>query len=448
MLKASDLDDALMDEEDMGDLVDDPERFKVGRGGDHLMTPFQCDECSFYNIQLRYPSESVQDKLLCVCIRRAILDAFWSREPSTVKGNLGELKMVLRSSETLGILDPLPARGPFPISDDCGMRTACALLMRTLNPGKNSEMVQFETARKARSAVSNFVHTTPSGTGLHSVGYGERGGTFFSNSPTNSYWFKRFLAGCHKRMGDVWIPDKAMVLDVLKGCLEILESEYQELSHGQRRLEVGLTGAMLVSSYMAALRGEEVPLIDVGMMRKYWHESNNYTRKPHVTLALVGRFKQTNGAAKTFIQPLAIRSGSMVEIQLWLGRAIEQYDKMGVVSGPMFRTVSSKGAVKRATISDLDSLYHDILRRLQVRRPDLINPNEKVEDDYSMRRSPRRGVTTEAQNRNIPTDVVEINNRWKKFIRARGVLPSMSMVERYTDAKASVESLVRFSEMS
>ena len=95
---------------------------------------------------------------------------------------------------------------------------------------------------------------------------------FFSNSPTNSYWFKRFLTGCHRRMGDVWIPDKALTLDVLKACLNMLDKEYEDLTKGQRRLEVVLTGAMLVASYFAALRGDEVPLIDVGMMRKYWDE--------------------------------------------------------------------------------------------------------------------------------------------------------------------------------
>jgi len=37
------------------------------------------------------------------------------------------------------------------------------------------------------------------------------------------------------------------------------------------------------------------------------------------------------------------------------------------------------------------------------------------------------------------------NNRWRKHSRARGSLPSMSMMERYTDAKANVKALIRFS---
>jgi hypothetical protein len=34
---------------------------------------------------------------------------------------------------------------------------------------------------------------------------------------------------------------------------------------------------------------------------------------------------------------------------------------------------------------------------------------------------------------------------WKGKLRSRGITPGMSMVERYTDAKASVPSLIRFS---
>ena len=72
----------------------------------------------------------------------------------------------------------------------------------------------------------------------------------------------------------------------------------------------------------------------------------------------------------------------------------------------------------------------------------------KVDEDYSVRRSFRRRATTEAQNRQIPREVIEMNNRWQKHIKGKGVLPNMSMLERYSDAKASVEALlVRFSEL-
>jgi hypothetical protein len=41
---------------------------------------------------------------------------------------------------------------------------------------------------------------------------------------------------------------------------------------------------------------------------------------------------------------------------------------------------------------------------------------------------------------------VEANNRWRKHERARGMRPGMCMMEHYSDAKASVKNLIRFSQ--
>ena len=448
MYEAGDLDDALLDNEMNGELADDEHRFQVARVGDDLMCTFQCDDCSFYNLQGRYPNENKEaDKLLLLCIRRATLDAFWARERTTVEKNWREIKSLVATGEAMGLEEPLPPRGPCPIVDEQGLNVACLMLMKTMNQGRNSRHIQFKTARKVRSAVSNFYHTLPGGTGLSTVGHGERGGLFFSASTTNSHWYKRFMTGCHRRMGDVWIPDQATTLDEVKAGLEILEEDWQGGPKGARRTEVALTGAMVIAGFVAALRGEEIPQIDVGLMRKYWTEGLEYTRKRHVPLALAGRFKQTNGTYRIYIHPLADETASGIKIRVWFERAIRCLNDNKIVSGPMFRVSKRKGQIARASVGDLDVLFHDLWKRIQHRRPQLFSDSIKIEEEYSVRRSLRRGATTEAQNRAIPTEVLEANNRWRKHLRGRGVLPSMSMVERYSDAKASVETLVRFSEM-
>ena len=73
--------------------TDDKERFLVGRQGDNFLMPFQCDLCQFRNLQDRDPVHThIGDTLLLEFIRRVNLDAFWSRETSTVGGNLSGLK--------------------------------------------------------------------------------------------------------------------------------------------------------------------------------------------------------------------------------------------------------------------------------------------------------------------------------------------------------------------
>ncbi|KAL7561330.1 hypothetical protein ACA910_018525 [Epithemia clementina (nom. ined.)] len=97
------------------------------------------------------------------------------------------------------------------------------------------------------------MRTTPWSVGPTTASYGDRSGLFFTGSPTNSFWFRRFMTGCHRRMGDVWIPDRAVTVEVVLGSLEILEKEFSLSPPGQRKLEVCLTAAMLVVGYTAAL---------------------------------------------------------------------------------------------------------------------------------------------------------------------------------------------------
>ena len=333
------------------------------------------------------------------------------------------------------------------MDDSVGYAVACALVWKSLAPGRNSAHVQFSSVRKVRSAMSNYVHSTPDGVGWSTIGSGESGGQVFTNSPTNSLWFRRFLLGCHKRMGDVWIPDRALTVDELHVALEILEEGWGKSGlEFNERLGIALTGALLVIGFTAALRGEEMPQIDLGPMNRYWEEGDRHPRLKHVPLVMLGRFKQTVGE-KLYFQPLAQVTNSGIRVKQWIGRVLFVYKKAGVTGGPMFRTVSKRGVVKGATVGDLDMLFHDILRQVQERRPDVLPVNVNVGDEYSVRRSLRRGSTSEAQNVQVPREVIEANNRWRKHMRSRGILPSMDMIERYSDAKASIEALVRYSTM-
>ena len=67
MLTVSDLNNLIAEEESE---VEEKERFKVARDGDHLMTPFQCDYCQFVNLRGKLPSDSVIDRRLLFFIRR------------------------------------------------------------------------------------------------------------------------------------------------------------------------------------------------------------------------------------------------------------------------------------------------------------------------------------------------------------------------------------------
>ena len=437
-----DLQDSLVDDEHMEE-DDDRLRFKEGREGDHLLTPFQCDRCHFLNMQQRLPVEGrTVDDLLMMCIRRANLDALWSRERSTVAQNRREGVRYAGLCETLGLsVDAAyPPRGPYLETDEFGMKLACGMLMRSLSAGKNAATIQFDTMRKLRSHMSNYVHASRGGTGATFVGEDSNGNTL-SNSVTNSPWFRRFIRGCHRRMGDVWLPDRPIMIGELKAALELLEQDWTAMTLDPvGQIQAGLTACIMIAGFFGALRGEEIVRVDAGAMLQHWDESVRFAEAPHVPLMLVGRFKREIGE-KVFTQPLAHDSKSGVTIMIWFFRTLELLNRNGQAVGPLFKNDKNK----RASVAELDVMVHGVLKRVQQKWPNLIPDHVRVTDEYSSLRSFRRGATAEAQNANIPEEVIVANNRWRKHSRARGSLPSMSMMERYTDAKANVRALIRFS---
>lgn len=94
--------------------------FLIARDGDHLLTPFQSDWCIFFRLTERYPPVgSHQDDLLLACIRRASLDAFWSRDSSTVEANRRRVESQLKFSMLIGLLGPYTQSTGFPDFDHC-----------------------------------------------------------------------------------------------------------------------------------------------------------------------------------------------------------------------------------------------------------------------------------------------------------------------------------------
>ena len=85
------------------------------REGNALMTPFECDVCVFRRLRFHDPNfKRQQDFLLLKLIRKATLDAFWSRAWSTVRQNLSKVKMLLEFSKKVEIDGLFTSRKPLP----------------------------------------------------------------------------------------------------------------------------------------------------------------------------------------------------------------------------------------------------------------------------------------------------------------------------------------------
>jgi hypothetical protein len=119
----------------------DERRFHEARNGDDLMVQFECNFCVFFKLYLRkLVDSSPTDQLAMACIRRMILDAFWSRARSTVEDQARKVRHLVNLAKQVGMPSPgFESPGPLPAGDHCGYRVTFFSVLDSLQPGKYSD---------------------------------------------------------------------------------------------------------------------------------------------------------------------------------------------------------------------------------------------------------------------------------------------------------------------
>ena len=425
--------------------INDPgeaDKFKHARNGDNFLCPFQCDLCHFRNIQFRNPrAESRQDKNLLIGIRRANIDAFWGRSSSTVNTNKNNLKRFQAiASDDYGMTMTLPEMGPHELCDSWGMGIAVVLLGKSLDKGLYGPNVQFETARKLRSAYSNAW-----GASRHALTLGvlarDTMKLFVTRCPGYSLWFERFIKGMHSRMGDDRRPDAAISNEVMHEVMKRVELDYIDSDvEGEKRYLVR-AGLFFLSAYLGSLRGEEVPRL----LRKEFIDLNIESinaRVSHCVLPLYGNFKNDNGIARCYLFRIARLSKTGFNIQKWIGRAIE-YEHS---SNTTFLFAAATG--KKESGQMYEHYFFDKLKSVQSEERGLLPRKLDVEEAFGISRSFRRGSVTAAGNApNSECNETDIkrNNRWRSEDKAGTKNAGLDMLQLYTDTLHSVKADLKFS---
>ena len=417
-------------------------RYLEARDGDHLVTPFQCETCHFRNILERDPQDNLaRDVRLMKLFRRASLDAFWCSEPKTVAGNLREARRGLRIASSLGFRNKLfTPLGPFPLGDSFGMRAAVVMLEVSLNKGINDDTVQYGTVRKFRSAFSNIHKASMEGQ-QGSVMVKDTSKMSISTCETDGLFFEKFTRGCHKRMGDIVKPDRALSVDILVEIFSLLEMDWGKTLSAKDRWELALEGCFYVISFVCALRGEEVPLVNLAGIREHLVESDAH-KIPHVVVALLGRFKNEHGDSNYHLLPIVNVTRSGLEPRRWIERAVRSCEQMGYSRGPLFRDLETGGKLKSSVFEP--RLFQRLIT-VQNTRPDLIGAGVDIEEQYGVSRSFRRGATSRAADMLLPPDITNANNRWRTVEQSGARQTSMTMKDHYTDVRLALNLLLQFS---
>ena len=135
------------------------------------------------------------EALAFIC--RANLDAFWSRQNSTVAQNAARVRRTVTGLEDrFGITEgPFCFRGPSTDYDSEGYVVALLVLLASTNPGRYDKThSQWQTMRHIKGAIANFERTFNEGLAL--VDDDKAISQHFQEGGSSSLWYSRFAHGC------------------------------------------------------------------------------------------------------------------------------------------------------------------------------------------------------------------------------------------------------------
>jgi hypothetical protein len=403
------------------------------------MVSFQCELCHFRNILLRDPDRrDANDLEILDMMRRANLDAFWSRESTTVASNLREAIRMERTSSRLGYPSVTPAMGPWKLADDLGMKAAMAVLDRSLDKGVYEDTVQWDTFRRAMSAVTNISQAAVGGL-EDSVGAYERNKMFISGVVTHKFWFSRFMSGVHKRVGQVRKPDRVLTIDIIHAVDRILESEWENSKRGDERKRIAEMGAWFIGGFCTGLRGEEKLLIELaGTAKSLEHLTD--VKNAHFVFVISGRTKgdQTSGA-KFGVPCVPVTQGTHLRPGRWVRRVVEAIHGTGRRSGRLFNR-----RLKVAKLQEFENDFFTVLEKVQS-VTNLFPEDVVVRDECGISRSLRRTLTAHARNMGIDIDLLKAINRWRAEFSSKTGNPRLDMPDVYTTLESLLPTHLQFS---
>jgi hypothetical protein len=163
---------------------------------------------------------------LMKCLRRVDVDAFWSREPTTIKQNMGKVNRALQIAHELGMRDPpMPKLGPWKLVDEFGAAAATTMVKHSLDPGVTETMVQFETM-KVEVGFCESVSSLPVKRKFSGNRRQDNKKQLIMVVPIYHGWYDRAQVGMHHRMGDKVVQDYGLSKQAVVALEVGLEKEW------------------------------------------------------------------------------------------------------------------------------------------------------------------------------------------------------------------------------
>ena len=421
----------------------DVRKYAEARDGDNLMVSFECDFCVFAKVTGRLSElNNEKDLHLLGCIRRVILDAFWSRARGTVVANAGRFREMMSLSAGLGFEPPYDPPGPRPSFDHCGNKVAILMVEKSLHAGRHSEKyTQFDTIRKIKSTHSNQSRGGKTANSISLAMTDSKGSGYdrFSTEVCGSLWFQRFVLGCRKRMGQGWRPNQAISTPIVLKRLSLVETRVMSSCDPIEKRRLVMAGTYFCFCYVVSLRSPEGLLVDIPGLRKFGEKSD-----VHVVIPLLGQGKGEDHARQHLMHCVNV-TGSGIPVRVWLVRLRKVNESMGRSIGPAFLNPVT---LKQSTTAEMNEVFLDLLTEIHEDDKDLfgvtIQSASDIHDHYNVFRSFRRGSETRATEMNVSEGDRCIVNRWRKEEKAGSSKIALPIDQSYVDVSLAKEPFLRY----
>ena len=369
-------------------------------------------------------------------LRRANLDLFWSRETSTVVGNLGKVKKVISMWKDRNRYSPLPAITPWPETDSMGMSTAISMLEHSLKKGRIANYVQFDSCRKLRSTMANIYSASALGN-AGKLSFKSTTGSILhiQDDPVQSLLMERFVKGMKARMPVATERNLPLTGIVVKRILDKIEFEWAlPTISSQEKRKITMIAAYVATTYAYSLRGNEGFWVDGDALCRHIDLGRDSKPIPHVVVALLGFFKAESGE-RMHVFSLANTTRTGIRVRVWLERVVRILLSEGKRECPAF--CDEEGYI--LTHHHVEEVIHPIIELLQgsAELGQALPKGVDVETFYRCDRSFRRGSATTALVHKVKRETIEFVNRWRSFERNKGKSPSLQMLWHYADGEST-----------
>jgi hypothetical protein len=210
----------------------------------------------------------------------------------------------------------MPKLGPWKLVEEFGTAAATIMVKHSLDPGVTETTAQYENVRKTKSAFVNLYQASVENESSAVIGGKDGKKQLIMGVPIYHGWYDRAQVGMHHRMGDKVVQDYGLSKQAAVALQVGLEREWEAArDNAGNRLEIAQLACFTLLGYARALRGEEIIKIELSGVRKYF--GDGATEPRHVTLSLIGRFKQVEGGQQHFL-PVDAVTGSGLRIREWV----------------------------------------------------------------------------------------------------------------------------------